>query len=180
MLINDLTNIDDEVFLFLDDYQWLTHPEIQSAISFLIEACAIQFSSRADHALRAARFLTQLRAQNRLLEVDAFALRFSLDETRAFLELEQIGGIESADVRAVHAKTEGWPAILRIIASTFSQSGEEFGQFASKLSGAAHTISTYFDEIARWSFGRHGPVHVDDRNSCAVLRAALSSRNRGR
>jgi LuxR family transcriptional regulator, maltose regulon positive regulatory protein len=146
MLINDLTNIDDELFLFLDDYQWLTHPEIQSTISFLLRRAPSNFHLVLITRSEPPVSLTQLRAQNRLLEVDAFALRFSLDETRAFLELEQIGRIESADVRAVHAKTEGWPAILRIIASTFSQSGEEFGQFASKLSGAAHTISTYFDE----------------------------------
>lgn len=58
-----------------------------------------------------------------------------------------IDRLESSDVRAVHVKTEGWPAILRIIASTFSRSGAEFAQFASKLSGAVRPIGAYFDEM---------------------------------
>ena len=147
MLINDLTNIDDEVFFFLDDYQWLTHPEIQSVISFLLKRAPSNFHLVLITRSEPPVFLTRLRAQNELLEVDALSLRFDLEETREFLEQERIGRIEFSDVRAIHAKTEGWPAILRIIASTFSQSAEQFGQFASRLSGAAHTISTYFDEM---------------------------------
>jgi LuxR family maltose regulon positive regulatory protein len=147
MLINDLTDIDDEVFLFLDDYQWLTHPEIQSVISFLLKRAPSNFHLVLVTRSQPPVFLTRLRAQNELLEVDALSLRFDLEETREFLEQERIGRIEFSDVRAIHAKTEGWPAILRIIASTFSQSAEQFGQFASRLSGTAHTISTYFDEM---------------------------------
>src|SRR3984957_15253121 len=147
VLINDLTNIDDEVFLFLDDYQWLTHPEIHSVMSFLLKRAPSNFHVVIITRSEPPGFLTRLRAQNQLLEVDALALRFNLDETRQFFEQEGLSGLESTDVRSVHVKTEGWPAILRIFASTFSQSGEAFGQFASRLSGAAHTIRSYFDEM---------------------------------
>jgi LuxR family maltose regulon positive regulatory protein len=147
MLINDLTNIDDEVFLFLDDYYWLTHPEIQAVILFLLRRAPsnlhLVFITRSEPSVSLAR----LRAQNQLLEVDASALRFDLDETRQFLEQENIRRIEASDVRILHAKTEGWPAILRIIALTFSQSAEEFGQFVLRLSGAGRPIGTYLDEM---------------------------------
>ncbi len=35
MLINDLADIDNEVFLFLDDYHSVTDPAIRGAVSFL-------------------------------------------------------------------------------------------------------------------------------------------------
>ena len=43
MLINDLINIDYEVFLFLDDYHWLTQPEFQNVISFLLRRAPSNF-----------------------------------------------------------------------------------------------------------------------------------------
>jgi hypothetical protein len=36
MLINDLADIDNEVFLFLDDYHSVTDPAIRGAVSFLL------------------------------------------------------------------------------------------------------------------------------------------------
>jgi LuxR family maltose regulon positive regulatory protein len=35
MLVNDLADIDNEVFLFLDDYHLVTDPAIRRAVSFL-------------------------------------------------------------------------------------------------------------------------------------------------
>ena len=36
MLLNDLADIDNEVFLFLDDYHLVTDPAIRRAVSFLL------------------------------------------------------------------------------------------------------------------------------------------------
>src|ERR1700674_3913472 len=36
MLINDLADVDNEVFLFLDDYHLVTDPAIRRAVSFLV------------------------------------------------------------------------------------------------------------------------------------------------
>jgi LuxR family transcriptional regulator, maltose regulon positive regulatory protein len=146
-VINDLTNIDDDIFLFLDDAHWLTHPEIQNAISFMLRRAPSNLHLVLITRLEPHFSLTTLRAQNQLLEIGVAMLRFSLDETRRFLEQEGIGELKASDVRVVHAKTEGWPAVLRIIASTVSRSVAEFEQFASRLSGAARPISAYFDEM---------------------------------
>ena len=66
--------------------------------------------------------LAGLRAQNQLLEIDTTALRFDLDETRQFFEHEGLGQLDPPDLRRFHERTEGWPAVLRIAASTSSQS----------------------------------------------------------
>ena len=73
MLINDLADIDNEVFLFLDDYHSVTDPAIRGAVSFLL-----RYAHRIGpyNALGATLSLGGLLAKNRLLEVDASVLRF--------------------------------------------------------------------------------------------------------
>ena len=89
--INDLADIDDEVYLFLEDYHWITSPEIHEALAFFLRRapsyCHVVLTTRTDPPLP----LASLRAQNQLLEIDAPALRFDLQETRNFLEIERFG-----------------------------------------------------------------------------------------
>jgi LuxR family maltose regulon positive regulatory protein len=110
-LINDLTDIDEEVYLFLEDYHWVTDPEIHHAIAFLLRHAPSQV-----HVVLTARTepplpLASLRANNQLLEIDASELRFDLQETREFLENEKPGSLDLADVKVLHSRTEGWPAV---------------------------------------------------------------------
>ena len=91
--------------------------------------------------------LAGLRAQNQLVEIDSAALRFDLEETRQFLEHEGLGPLDPAQLRLLHERTEGWPAVLRIVASTFSQSGQNFGQYVRQLSGTLRPIGAYLAEM---------------------------------
>ena len=86
-LINDLTNVDDEVVLFLDDYHLLTDPEVHKVMLFFVKRAPSNF-----HLVLTTRYsapdlaLARTSAQNQSLEVDELALRFTLDETAEFLE----------------------------------------------------------------------------------------------
>src|SRR5580698_1629827 len=84
-LINDLTDIDDEVYLFLEDYHWVANPVIHEAVTFFLRHAPshmhVVLTTRTEPPLP----LASLRASNQLLEVDAAALRFDLQETREFL-----------------------------------------------------------------------------------------------
>ena len=91
--------------------------------------------------------LAGLRAQNQLLEIDSAASRFDLEETRQFVEHEGLGPLDPAELRLLHEKTEGWPAALRIVATTSSQSGQTFGQYVRQLVGTLRPISTYLAEM---------------------------------
>jgi LuxR family maltose regulon positive regulatory protein len=146
-LINDLVDIDDEVYLFLEDYHWVTNAEIDEALAlFLRHApphCHVVLTTRTAPSLP----LATLRAQNRLLEIDADALRFDLQETETFLEIETPGTLVPSDMRLLHEKTEGWPAALRIVASTSIQSRQDFGQYVRSLSGTQRPIGAYLDEL---------------------------------
>jgi LuxR family maltose regulon positive regulatory protein len=146
-LINDLTNIGDEIYLFLDDYHWITDPAIHNTVSFLLKHAPPNF-----HMVLATRSepfftLSRLRALNQLLEIDAAALCFDLDETRHFLEHEHIATLDTAELKILHAKTEGWPAVLRIIASIFTRSEQDLGCYVRRLSGAGRPIDIYLADM---------------------------------
>ena len=145
-LINDLADVDEEVCLFLEDYHWVTDPGIHDAVAFFLKHASSQshvvITTRTEPLLP----LASLRANNQLLEIDASALRFDLQETREFLEREKPGSLAPADVKLLHVRTEGWPAQLRIVVST-SSFGEDFGQYVRNLSGMQRPIDAYLAEM---------------------------------
>jgi LuxR family maltose regulon positive regulatory protein len=146
-LINDLADIDDDVYLFLEDYHWVTNPDVHEALAFFLRRapshCHVVLTTRTEPPLP----LASLRAQNQLLEIDASALRFDLQETQDFLEIERPGTLVPSDMRLLHDKTDGWPAALRIVASTSIQSRQDFEQYVRGLSGTQRPIGAYLKEM---------------------------------
>jgi LuxR family maltose regulon positive regulatory protein len=146
-LINDLAEVDDEVYLFLEDYHWLSESRIHQSVAYFLKHapshCHVVMTTRTEPPLP----LATLRAQNKLLEIDAAGLRFDLEETEAFLERAKPGVLESADVQLLQRKTEGWPAALRIVASMPSQSGSELKDYVHNLSGLQRPIAAYLSEL---------------------------------
>src|SRR3954453_23765536 len=146
-LMNDLADVDDEVYLFLEDYHWVANPDIHEALTYFLRRapshCHVVLTTRTEPPLP----LASLRAQNQLLEIDASALRFDLQETRNFLDSEEPGPLLPSDVKLLHEKTEGWPAALRIVASTSIQSRQDFGQYVRNLSGTQRPIGSYLEEL---------------------------------
>jgi LuxR family transcriptional regulator, maltose regulon positive regulatory protein len=146
-LINDLAEIDEEVYLFLEDYHWVSDPAIHDAVAFLLRHAPSHFHVVLVTRTEPSLPLAGLRAQNQLLEIDSWALRFDLEETRRFLDHEGLGQLDSEELKLLHERTEGWPAALRIVASTSSQSGQNFGQYVRQLSGTLRPIGAYLAEM---------------------------------
>jgi len=177
-LINDLADFDEEAYLFLDDYQFVTHREIHDAVSFLLRNASSNFhliiATRTEPPLPLAR----LRVQNQLLEVDASALRFDLDETRQFLAQEKLGALQPSELTGLLAKTEGWPAVMRIVASTC---GQDLVRYVCGLTGEARPIGAYLtemldglpDETYRFMLR----TSILDRLSAALCQAVTGSRS---
>ena len=146
-LINDLAEVDDEVYLFLEDYHWLSESRIHQSVAYFLKHapshCHVVMTTRTEPPLP----LATLRAQNKLLEIDAAGLRFDPEETEAFLERTKPGVLQSADIQLLQRKTEGWPAALRIVASMPSQSGSELKDYVHNLSGLQRPIAAYLSEL---------------------------------
>jgi LuxR family maltose regulon positive regulatory protein len=145
-LINDLSDVDDEVYLFLEDYHWITDPRIHDAVTFFLRYAPSQIHVVLTTRTEPPLPLASLRANNELLEIDASALRFDLQETRAFLEQEKPGSLDFADVKLLHSRTEGWPAALRIVVCT-SSSTQDFAQYVQNLSSIPRPIDAYLAEM---------------------------------
>jgi LuxR family maltose regulon positive regulatory protein len=146
-LINDLAEIDDDVYLFLEDYHWLRASRIHQAVAYFLKHapshCHVVLTTRAEPPLP----LATLRARNQLIEIDAVALRFDMQETKAFLDSTKPGVLELPDVQLLQRKTEGWPAALRIISSMPSQSGSTFKEYVHNLSGLQRPVAAYLTEM---------------------------------
>jgi LuxR family transcriptional regulator, maltose regulon positive regulatory protein len=115
-LINELEALSGEVVLVLDDYHVIESASIHNGLAFLLGHLPGQLhlviSSRSDPPLPVAR----LRAGGQLAELRARDLRFTPEESAAFLE--KVWGLDlSAEAfAALEAKTEGWAAGLQLAA----------------------------------------------------------------
>ena len=146
-LINDLAEIDDEIYLFLEDYHWISASRIHQTVAYFLKHapphCHVVLTTRTEPPLP----LATLRAQNELIEIDSVALRFDMQETQAFLDSTKPGVLELRDIQLLQRRTEGWPAALPIVASMPSQSGLAFKEYVHDLSGLQRPIAAYLSEM---------------------------------
>jgi len=146
-LINDLAEIEDDVYLFLEDYHWLSASRIHQTVAYFLKHapshCHVVLTTRTEPPLP----LATLRAQNQLIEIDSVALRFDMQETQAFLDSTKPGALELADMKLLQRKTEGWPAALRIISSMGSQSGSSLKEYVHNLAGSQRPVAAYLAEM---------------------------------
>ncbi len=147
LLINALAAIEDDVFLFLDDYHVVKRRDVAECIAYLLRHAPshlhVVVTTRTEPDLP----LVRLRAQNELLEIDPGALRFDIDETRRFLEQEVTGRIGTREAVTLHEKTEGWPVMMRIVATTSQQSGHDLVDYVRQLSARNRPIRSYLVDM---------------------------------
>ena len=108
---------------------------LERFLSELPPALRVALATRQDPGLG----LHRLRLTDRLTEVRADDLRFSLDETRRLLEAD---GITLADeaVALLHERTEGWVAGLRLAALTLAKHPDP-ERFVSEFTGSERTVA---------------------------------------
>jgi LuxR family maltose regulon positive regulatory protein len=118
MFLNDLAGLDVGLAVVLDDYHVITEPAVYDALAYLLDhapnGLRIIVATRQDPPLPLGR----LRARGELGEVRAGDLRFSSDESSAFLIDALELDLSAADLERLQARTEGWPAALYLAALT--------------------------------------------------------------
>ncbi len=143
--LNELAQLPGVHLLVLEDYHVITAPQIHESLTFLLDhlptALHVLLMSRSDPPLPLARW----RAHNDLSEFDAADLRFSAQETRAFLQ-QTLQQPLSADVLArLEARTEGWAAGLHLVALALRgrRTPQEIEQVLLNFSGSHRHILEY-------------------------------------
>lgn len=146
-LVNEIIQTLGEFILVLDDYHLIHLPAIHAAVVFLLNnlppTMRLILTSRADPPLPLAR----LRARRQLAEFRAADLRFTPDETAAFLN--EIMGLKlsAKDIAALERRTEGWIAGLQLAALSM-QGREDITGFVEAFTGTHRFILDYLtDEV---------------------------------
>ena len=116
VLVDELSDLPAPFVVALDDYHVIegdaVHATIRTLLDYLPATVAIAIATRSEPPLPIAR----LRARGQLVEVDVRALQFSLEESRAFLNVLLGLGLGDGEVLRLHERTEGWPAGLYLAA----------------------------------------------------------------
>ncbi len=151
--INGLVALpNEEVVLILDDYHLITAPPIHQSVTYLVDHLPHRFhlvmATRADPPLPLAR----LRARGHLNEIRAADLRFTTEETAAFLTRTLGLHLSGEDIAALEARTEGWIAGLQLAALSM-QGRKDISSFLKAFTGSQRYIIDYLAEevLARQS-----------------------------
>jgi LuxR family transcriptional regulator, maltose regulon positive regulatory protein len=157
LLLNELAALPDTLVLVLDDYHSVDSQAVDDAVAFLLEHLPprmhVVIATREDPALPLAR----MRARAELTEVRASDLRFTPEESAAFLG--QVMGLDlsSSDVEALDATTEGWIAGLQLAAISL-QGHDDAAGFIRSFSGSHRFVLDYLVEEV---LGRQPPAIRD-------------------
>lgn len=114
MIINDISSLEEETILILDDFHFIHNPQVIDAVKYLLEHQPPDFHlviiTREDPQLP----LSRLRVQERLTEIRMEDLCFSKDEAADFFI--RVMGLKLSDkvVEAITFRTEGWIAGLQL------------------------------------------------------------------
>ena len=131
----------EPVVLIIDDLHELRSADALTQLEhFLAElpgSARVVLSSRRDPSIR----LHQLRLADAITEIRAGDLRFTEDETRELLAGSGIG-LSGRGVAALHQRTEGWAAGLRL--AVISLTGHpEPERFVAEFSGTDRAVGEY-------------------------------------
>jgi LuxR family maltose regulon positive regulatory protein len=145
LLINDLANLEKDLVLVLDDYHTVQNETIHSAICFLLDHIPdhlhIVISTRVDPPWPLAR----LRARDQLVEIRVADLRFTSDETAAFLNQVMGLNLSAGNIAALELRTEGWIASLQLAAISMRGRSDVTG-FIKDFTGSHVYVAEYLIE----------------------------------
>lgn len=155
--VNRLAERQTPLALALDDYHLIDHPAIHAALAFFLDhlpaGARVILSTRVDPPFPLAR----LRGSGGLAEARFDSLRFSLEETAAYLETRLDGQLGPQEVEALQERTEGWIAGLQMAALSLHGSPDPRGLVESFAGTHHHVLDYLVDEVLD-----RQPQHVQD------------------
>ena len=144
-LLNDLGGRPEDLLLVLDDYHLVEAPEVNEGMTFLLEhqppQLHVVLATRTDPPLPLAR----MRARGQLVEVRAADLRFTVEESAAYLNGPMELRISKGDLAALDQRTEGWIAALQLAALSM-QGRKDVSAFIAGFTGDDRYVVDYLGE----------------------------------
>lgn len=150
-LVNDLSQIQTQAILVLDDYHVINAPEINDIVRFLIEHLPNRF-----HLVLLTRHdpislkLARLRVQGRITEIRVSDLRFSQSEIQQFIGKVLINPPDEIFLTNLESQSEGWIAAIQmaVIALKTNPDIEGTNQlFSSPLGNQRYLMDYLLEEV---------------------------------
>jgi len=146
-LVNDIAASATRVALVLDGYHLVNEFKIHRSLDFVLDhlpsGMHVVIITRVDPPMPLGR----LRAQRQLTEIRVVDLRFTLDETTAFLNDLRSLALSRADVENLDARTEGWIAGLQLAALTLQGRADKHDLIAAFSGSHRHLIDYLVPEV---------------------------------
>lgn len=133
-LANEFEALDEPVYLFLEDFHTVSGSEIPQLVGQLTELAPTALRIVLTSRTRPQLDLVRLRVSDQLNEVGFSELRFSLQETIAFLRAQKLGSLDNAQIHRLHAYSEGWAAGLQLLAYSLRKTRDPAG-YINRLDG---------------------------------------------
>jgi LuxR family transcriptional regulator, maltose regulon positive regulatory protein len=144
-LINELAAASARGVIVLDDYHLIDSADIDSALALFVEHLPphvrVILATREDPDLPLARW----RVRGQLNEIRIDDLRFSAEESGAFLDTRVAARLTDDDVRGLQQRTEGWAAGLQL-ASLSLQGAQDTAGFVRSFTGSHRFVLDYLVE----------------------------------
>jgi len=144
-LLNEITTIEDDFVLVLDDYHVIDARAVDDALTFVLEHLPprmhLVIATREDPNLPLAR----LRARGQLSELRATDLRFTSSEAAEFLNQVMSLNLSAEEIAALETRTEGWIAGLQLAALSM-RGREDVPGFIRAFAGDHRYIVDYLVE----------------------------------
>jgi LuxR family maltose regulon positive regulatory protein len=149
LLMNDLSEVKNDIIIVLDDYHVIENINIHQGVSFLIENMPSQvhlvISTRSDPPMPIARW----RARRQMTEIRGDDLRFSSEETRELIKMLTGHELSADEINILGTKTEGWAAGLQMAALSL-QGKSDIAGYIKTFSGSNRYIMDYLvEEVLR-------------------------------
>jgi LuxR family transcriptional regulator, maltose regulon positive regulatory protein len=142
ILIEELDQAARDLVLVLEDYHLAECTPVAESMAFFVDyrpaGLQLVLSARSDPQLPLGRW----RANDQLAEIRAEQLRFNEGEVAAFFRHAGIGGLSPAELATLTARTEGWPAVLRLAAIILGAQGDT-RDFVWAFAGSTRQVADY-------------------------------------
>jgi LuxR family maltose regulon positive regulatory protein len=153
-LINDVVTVSKPFVLVLDDFHVIAEPDIHTGLTFLLEN--LPPADQGMHLVIASRSdppwpLARLRARGQVNEVRVADLRFTLDETAAFLNDGMGLRLSPDNIATLDTRVEGWIAGLQMAALSMqgrfrARDDRDLSGFVEAFAGSHRYILDYLVE----------------------------------
>jgi LuxR family maltose regulon positive regulatory protein len=152
MFCNDLEKLPGEVILVLDDYQFIHSKAVHKLLGELArhwpKPLHLVLISRIEPPLP----LTNLRAKSKISEIRTQDLRFTTEETAAYLSQMQFAPVSQNALPLLEERFEGWPAGLQLAALSLRSADSQESVMLALSSENADITGYLVDEVLTHQF----------------------------